>query len=225
MAIPYVGKLFESTAATQFQTMYLTTSIKAGTLICIAMCGRRSSTALNISSVADAKGNSWNWIFRSSTDRGMGVAWTRTKSAMTTSDWITTTWNGTPSASWRSAHAYENASGNHNSSALTISSSNTATASATVSVTGSDWLVFASVILPYDYGIAGQVGINSGILRDDNGNTSIAPWAECVSRNGTTGSSYQAGIAYAVPIYWGAAAVAFPYEAMPSGRSMVIYTG
>jgi hypothetical protein len=221
MAITHVGKLFENSSTAQSQQINLGQTVKAGTLICIALCGRRGSP-LDVAAITDSKGNSWSWIFRSSVDRGMGVAWCRTPSAMTTSDWIRVQWNGTPSHAWKSAHAFEGAGGTPTGTALAVSSTNTTTAVANVPVTGSDWLTFASVILPYEFGISRQAGANSSTLRDDNAAASSAPWCECASRNGTTGSSHSPGVVYAVPIYWGCAAVSFPFEAMPAGRSSFV---
>jgi hypothetical protein len=214
MAITDIGKLFESTSTTDPKTHTLGLTIKAGTLICMALGGTRSGSNLDISSITDSKGNTWDWRSYPSTTAFAAVAWTRVGTAMTTSDTVTVNWNGSPSVAWVSAHGFENASGTPTDEGTGTGFGSTA--SVTLDVTGSDWLAFGTMSLPSDFGVD-VTAINSGTLQDDNARASAAPWCECVSRNGTTGSTYSVGGSFTASLTWRMAGVTFPYEALPTG--------
>lgn len=213
MAITDAGKLFESEVKTKSTNHTLGLAIKEGTLICIALAGKRSGAYLNVSSITDSAGNVWDWRMFQSQYRAAGVAWCRVASAMSTSDFVTVNWNGTPTYAWKSAHAFLNASGTPTDE--DTNNGNSSTASVALSVTGSDWLAFGVVILP-DATSGGLTILNSGISQDDNAHSGTTPWAECFSRNGTTGSTYTAGATLPSSQQWGAVAVSFPYLAMPA---------
>lgn len=218
MAITYGAKLFESTATTDPNTQTVGTAVLAGRLVVLALCGMRSGTSLNIASISDSQGNTWDWVFRPSTDRALGLAWSRLNVPLGTSDTITVDWNGTPSAVWYEAHSYSNADGTPIDEGYSVSSSDSSTASHTVAVSGSDFLVCCVVMTPYDYGLGAATALNSMTERDDNNATSVAPWCEYLDRNYTTGSTFQAGLSLGSALYWGAAAVSFPYLAVPASR-------
>lgn len=221
MAINYGAKLFESTSTQRTVAHTLGSVVKAGSLICIALAGKRSGAYLNVSSIRDSKGNTWEWETAQSEYRACGVAWTRTSVAMTTADTITVTWNGTPSYAWKSAHSFEGASAAETEKDHAFGSSSTA--SITLDVTGSDWLTFAVVMAPYA-DAPSLTPLNSSTSRDTNG-ASSRPWAECFSRNGTSGSTHTAGASGVTGGSWAITGVSFPYLAMPvsaSTRSFII---
>lgn len=211
MAINYGAKLFESENTNISVSLALDSSVKAGSLICIALAGKRSGSSLNVSTITDTKGNAWDWKFYASTYRGVGVAWCRTPVAMTTSDRITVRWNGTPTYCWKSAHSFEGASGTPDEEATAAGTGSTA--SVTLDVTGSDWLTFATIMLPNDYGVT-ATPLNSSTSRDTNGHAGSSPWAECFSRNGTTGSTHVAGASFTASLQYAIAGVSFPAEAL-----------
>ena len=212
MAITDAGKLFESENTNIAVSLALGQAVKAGSLIAIYLGGQRSGANLDVSSIADTKGNVWDWKTLASSYRMAGIAWCRTGVAMSTADRITVRWNGTPSYCWKSAHAFEGAAGTPTEEE---SRSGTATtASVTLNVTGSDWLTLASVIFPYDYGVAGTP-LNSSISQDDNANTTAAPWCEGLSRNGTSGSTHTIGLGSLVAsLPYAMVGVSFPAEAL-----------
>ena len=213
MAISYGAALFESEVTTKTTAHTLGAAVKAGALICIAITGKRSGTNLNVSSISDTKGNTWDWKIFQSQYRAACVAWTRTSTAMSTSDSITVSFNGTPTYAWKSAHSFEGADGTPISEVTGSGSSSTASVALTVS--GSDWLSFSVVILP-DETSGSLTPLNSGTSRDDNGHSGTTPWAECFSRNGTSGTSYTAGATLPSSQQWACCGVTFPYLAMPS---------
>lgn len=214
MAITDVGKLFESTSTTDPKTHTIGVALKAGSLICIALGGTRSGSNLDISSISDSGGNTWDWRSNPSTTAFSAVAWARINAPLGTSDTVTINWNGTPSKAWVSAHGFENASGTPTDEST--GSGFSSTASRTLTVTGSDWLAFGTMSLPSDFGVT-VTPINSGTSQDDNNASSAAPWCECISRNGTTGSTYAVGGSFITSLSWRMAAVSFPYEALPTG--------
>jgi hypothetical protein len=211
MAITYGAKLFESESTNVAVSHLLGSSVAAGSLICIALAGKRSSSLLNVASAFDTKGNTWDWKFYGSTYRAVGVAWCRTSVAMTTSDRITIQWNGTPTYAWKSAHSFIGASGTPDEE--TFASGTGSTASVTLDVTGSDWLTFAAIMLPDDFGVT-ATPLNSALSRDDNGHASSSPWAECFSRNGTVGSTHTIGASFVASLQYAIAGVSFPAEAL-----------
>lgn len=219
MAINYGAALFESEVTTKSTTHTLGAAVKAGALICIALAGKRSGAYLGVSSITDSKGNVWQWEMGRSQFRACGVAWTRTSSAMSTSDTITVNWDGTPYYAWKSAHSFEGASASYIDKDHDFQTSSSASVSLTVS--GSDWLTFSCVILPSATS-GGLTGLSSSISRDDNGHSGTTPWAECFSRNGTTGSSSSAGATLPSSQQWAVAAVSFPFLAMPASPVRVV---
>jgi hypothetical protein len=56
--------------------------------------------------------------------------------------------------------------------------------------------------------------LNSMTSRDDNGNTTSSPWAECFSRNGTVGTTHTAGASFVASVSYAVAGVSFPAEAL-----------
>lgn len=219
MAITDVGKLYETTSTANPRQNTLGQTLKAGTLICLALGGTRSGSNLDVSAITDSKGNAWDWETWPCSYCFTGVAWTRIAEAMGTSDWIKVQWNGTPSKAWISAHAFEGASGTPTDRDVQIGTSSTV--AVTLSVAGSDWLTFASCNLPYDYGVT-MTPINSSVSQDDNAAASAAPWCECFSRNGTSGSTHQIGATTVISLAYKIAGVSFPFEAMPAPASRVI---
>lgn len=214
MAIAYNAKLVESTSATTTVAVTTTSAAKAGSLIVVAYGGKAASS-LSGSSVTDSNGNTYTRHQRASSLAAIGIAYTRTASALASGATITLTWNTAPTVSWVSVHAFEGASGT-----ATDTDTNTGvgtTATATVNVSGSDWLTFAVVGLPYDWSVAGESGANSSTLRDDNNKTGSGPWLQCSSRNGTSGATHSPGVVYGVSVDWYAVSVSWPYQAMPTG--------
>lgn len=216
MAITYGAKLFESESTSRVVAHPLTAAVKAGALICIALAGKRSGAYLNVSSIKDSKGHVWDWKMFQSEFRACGVAWCRTPVAMTTADTITVSWNGTPTYAWKSAHSFEGAAGSPTDEKS--GSGSGSTASVTLDVTGSDWLTFASLILPDEFGVT-ATPLNSSTSRDTNGHSSSTPWCECFSRNGTSGSTHTIGASLPVSTQYGIVGVSFPYEALTAPAS------
>jgi hypothetical protein len=95
----------------------------------------------------------------------------------------------------------------------TFASGTGSTASVTLDVTGSDWLTFAAIMLPDDFGVT-ATPLNSALSRDDNGHASSSPWAECFSRNGTVGSTHTIGASFVASLQYAIAGVSFPAEAL-----------
>jgi hypothetical protein len=219
MAINYGAKLFESEVTTKTTNHFLTAAVKAGSLICIALVGKRSGAYLNIASIYDFFGNIWDWRIFQSQFRTAAVAWTRTSAAMPAGSGIGITWNGTPTYAWKSAHSFEGASGTPTDEQTGNGSGSSAAVS--LSVAGSDWLTFGVVMLP-DATSGGLTPLKSGISRDDNGHSGTTPWAECFSRNGTSGSSHTIGASLPSAQQWGFAGVSFPFLAMPASPARVV---
>ena len=219
MAITYGAKLFESEATTKTTAHTLTAAAKAGALVVIALNGKRSGANLNIASITDTQGNVWDWRIFQSQFRTAAVAWCRIGAAMTTADKITVSWNGTPTYSWKSCHSFEGAAGVPIDEVT--ASGNSGTASVSVGVSGSDWLVVSALILP-DATAGGLTILNSGVSRDDNGHSGSTPWAEAFSRNGTSGSTYVAGATLPSSQTWGLCAVSFPFLAMPASPARAV---
>ena len=211
MAISYGSKLFESESTSQSASSTLLGTVPAGGLVCIALAGKRSSASLNVSSITDTYGNTWDWKFYPSTYRGVGVAWCRTSVTMVAGSFIRVTWNGTPTYAWKSAHYFSGASGTPDEEATAAGTGSSA--SVTLDVTGSDWLTFASIMLPDDYGVT-ATGLNSSTSRDDNANASSSPWAECFSRNGSAGTTHTIGASFVASLVYAIAGVSFPAEAL-----------
>lgn len=216
MAISYAGKLGESTTAGATTSITFDQNVRAGSLVIVAYGGKAGSS-LSASSVADDVGNTYTRHQRASSLAAVGIAYLRVPNAIASGATLTVTWSTTPTFAWVSAHAYEGASGTPTDTDTGTGVSTTATVS--VSVTGSDWLTFATVGLPYDWSVAGETGANSSTLRDDNNKTGSAPWLQCASRNGTTGSTHSPGVVYGTSVDWYAVAASFPYEALPISGS------
>lgn len=212
MTIPYGAKLFESEAVSRVTAHPLGAAVKAGSLLCIALAGKRSGAYLNVASISDTQGNRWAWRMFQSEFRAVGVAYCRTDVPMGPSDRITVSWNGTPWYAWKSAHSFEGASGTPLET--DTNSGTSGTASEVVAVAGSDWLVFGAVMLP-NATSGGLTLLNSATSRDDNGHSGSTPWAECFSRNGSGGSSYTGGATLPGTQQWGVCVVSFPALAMP----------
>jgi hypothetical protein len=211
MAITYGAKLFESEATNQSGSSILLSAVPAGGLVCIALAGKRSGSSLNVSTITDIYGNTWDWKFYPSTYRAVGVAWCRTSVAMAIGSTIRVSWNGTPTYAWKSAHSFSGASGTPTEEATAAGTGSSA--SVTLDVSGSDWLTFASIMLPDDYAVT-ATPLNSMTSRDDNGNTTSSPWAECFSRNGTVGTTHTAGASFVASVSYAVAGVSFPAEAL-----------
>lgn len=217
MAITYIGKLFESSSTSDPRTHTVGLACKAGSLVCIAVAGKRSGASLNVAGVpTDSKGNKWHYATSPSSTAFAGVLYCRLTNPLSTSDTITIDWNGTPSMLWASAHNFEGAGGTPTD--YDSSSGTSTTWGSTVNVTGSDWLTFGTLILPNEYAVS-DTPINSSIERDDNNATTVAPWCACFSRNGTTGSTHTIGSSGA-SVYYKMFGISFPYLAMPAGGRM-----
>jgi hypothetical protein len=214
MAITHAGKLAESTTASGTVAVTVGQNVKRGSLVVVAIGGKAASS-ISVSSVTDSASHSYTLYQRASALAPICIAYVRTTSAIPSGGTITVTWSGTPSVSWVSAHAFEGAGGTRTDASTSTGVSTTAVSS--VSVSGSDWLSFAVVGLPYDYGVAGETGANSSTLRDDNDRNSAAPWLQCASRNGTSGSTHSPGVVYGTSVDWYTVAVSWPYEALPLG--------
>ena len=219
MAINYGAKLFETESTAKSHTPAITSAVKAGALVVLCMNGKRSGANLNISSILDTNGNVWDWRIFQSQFRTAAVAWTRTSAAMPIGSGIGITWNGTPTYAWKSAHSFEGASGTPIDEVT--ASGNSGTASVNVGVSGSDWLVVSTLILP-DATAGGITILNSGVSRDDNAHSGSTPWTECWSRNGTTGTVYTAGATLPSSQTWGICAVSFPFLAMPASPARAV---
>lgn len=219
MAIVDAGKLFESESLGKTVAHSLGFGIDAGTLICMALDGKRSGAGLAPASISDTKGNTWHWLMIVSSSRACGVAYCRVASAMSTADKVTVDWNGTPSYAWKSAHAFEGASGVPTE--ITNASGFGSVASVTLDVSGSDWLTFATIMLPDDFGVT-ATPLNSSISQDNNAHSSVAPWAECFSRNGTTGSTHTIGASFVASLQYAIVGVSFPFLAMPTSPARAV---
>lgn len=220
MAIPYGAKLFESEATSRVTAHPLGAAVKAGSLLCIAVAGKRPGAYLNLASIGDTRGNRWAWRMFQSEFRAVGVAYCRTDVPMSASDRITVSWNGTPSYAWKSAHSFEGAGADP--LGTDTNSGTSGTASEAVAVAGSDWLVFGAVMLP-NAGSGGLTLLNSAVSRDDNGHSGPTPWAECFSRNGSGGGSYTGGATLPGTQQWGVCVVSFPALAMPGGSGAPVF--
>lgn len=217
MAISYIGKLFESSSVAAPRTHSVGLACKAGSLVCIAVAGKRSGSALNVASQpTDSKGNEWHYATSPSSTQFAGVLYSRLTNPLQSGDTITIDWNGAPSVMWASAHNFEGASGAPTD--YDVSSGTSTTWGVTLNVSGSDWLTFASLILPNEYAVS-DTPINSSIERDDNNATSVAPWCSCFSRNGTSGSTHTIGSS-GVSVGYKIVGVSFPFLAMPAGGRM-----
>jgi hypothetical protein len=226
MAISYGGQLFESTSTVTTNTLTLGSAIPAGTLIAVAFGGKRSGSNLGVvTGPTDSKGQTWARKVYGSTFRCIGLAWCRTSSSMSTSDWVRIKWNGTPSTCWITGHYFTNASGTATDSATAASSGPSATASATVNVPGTEYLVLTAVNLAYDYGVT-TTPLNSMTERDTY--TTSPQQREFLSRNTSGGSTFQGGTSLSPAVYWSAVSVSFAAEAPsappppPPGTSIAV---
>lgn len=213
MAITDAGQICESTALTITTRMTLSGSVKAGALMALGLGGRVSSGSLDITAITDSQGNTWDWYGQSSGYRAAFVAWASTGSALTSgTDWIEVKWSRTPEVAWISGHNFEGAGGTPTDTDL-AQGSPTTQAAETVSVTGSDFLVLATVT--YAYSSTTTTALNSMTEQDtyDGGNCLV----EFLSRNHTSGSTFTAGTGFAASRYWTIAVASFPYQAMPAG--------
>lgn len=212
MAITYGAKLFESESTNSAVSNTIGNGVPAGALICVALAGKRSGASLNVSSIRDTKGNTWDWKFFPSTYRAVGVAWCRTAVAMTAgADQVLIQWNGSATYAWKSAHSFLGAGRSPVEEAT--ASGTGPSASVNLDVSGSDWLTFATIMLPDDYGVT-ATPLNSSLSRDNNGNATSSPWAECFSRNGSTGTSHTIGASFVAPLVYSIAGVSFAAEAL-----------
>lgn len=220
MAIPYGGQLFESTSTAGVNKIFLGSSLAAGSLIVIAAGGKRSGSALRLVAVTDSKGQSWGEVAYSSTYRSNAIAHCRVSSEMSTSDWVTIWWNGTPSSAWITGHYFTGASGTaHDSN--TGSGGPSATASATVDVPSGEYLVVTAINLAYDFGVT-TTPLNSMTERDVY--NASPQQREFLSRNTSGGSTFQGGTALSPSVYWSAVTVSFAAEALsapPAGARVV----
>jgi hypothetical protein len=221
MAIPYGAQVFESTSTASLQLASLTTTVPAGSLIVVAMGGKRSGSMLDVVGLTDSRGQSWSQKTYPSTVRCMALAWCRTSSTMTTSDWVRWRWNGTPSTCWITGHYFTNASGTAYDSATNGSSGPTATASATVDVPGTEYLVLTAINLTYDYGVT-TTPLNSMTERDTY--TTSPQQREFLSRNTSGGATFEGGTSLSPAAYWSAVSVSFTAEgaaAPPAGATVL----
>ena len=221
MAITYGAKLFESVSLVRSVSSTIGTAVKEGALICIALAGKRTGAYLNVASITDSKGNTYEWETAQSEYRACGVAWTRTKADMPIGSQILITWNGTPSYAWKSAHSFEGASGDATEQKHGFGTSSTAGIG--LNVAGSDWLAFGVIMAPYADAPT-LTPLNSGVSRDDNA-TAARPWAECLSYNGTTGVGYGIGASGVTGGSWAMTAVSFPALAMPATTTTTLLGG
>jgi hypothetical protein len=221
MAIPYGSKLFESTSWTSANVTAnaVGSTVAAGTLIVLYLGGTRSGSLLDVSSIVDTRGNTYQWKTLPSSIGFAGVGWTRINATMSSSAYIQVGWNGTPSKVWVSAHTFTNAS--PTAFDQKTGSGTSSTASVTLSVSGSDWLTCATIATPYDYGVT-ITPVGSALSRDDNAAASSAPWNEGFSRNGTTGSTHTIGGTFVTSLAWRIAGVSFPYAAAPASTTGII---
>lgn len=222
MAITDVGKLAESSANGRVVTLTTGIAAKAGHLLLLYLGGKHQFLMTPVT-VRTSTGEFLDWWFRQSNDRGMGLAWKRLDQPLPAGSTITVTWNRKPYAAWASAHAFEGAAGTPFDVGHTISASNSTNAAHTVATPNADALVVATVIAPYDWGIS-DTPLNSMTKQDDNGASSAGPWIGGYSRNISSGTSFQAGTAIPLPVYWGCAAACFAFEAMPAGRTVFVMT-
>lgn len=216
MAIPDAGKQFEvEYVTTDPKTMSFTSAIKAGSLVVVFMGGKRSGAAQSVTNVTDSKGNTYQVIQNPSTTQFAAIAWTRTDQPLGTSDTITVNLAGAPSYAWLSCHVFEGASKTPTDTEVATGFDDVI--SRPLSVTGSDWLTLAVIMLPNDFGVT-ATPLNSSVSQDDNARASSSPWIECFSRNGTTGSTHTIGASIAVDVTYTICAVSFPFQALPAGR-------
>jgi hypothetical protein len=219
MAIPYIGKLFESSSTADPREHTVGIDCKAGSLVCIALGGKRSGTALDLAAnPTDSKGNEWHRVTAPSATQFAGVAYSRLTNPLQTGDTITLDWNGTPSKMWASAHNFEGAADTPTDYGYSAGSSDTW--GVTLDVAGSDWLTFGALILPNEYAVV-DTPINSSIERDDNAAASVAPWCACFSRNGTTGSTHTIGSSGA-DVPYKIVGVSFPFLALPTAPARAV---
>jgi hypothetical protein len=208
MAINYLGKVAESTTTGDPKTVTSTLAIPSGSLIILALSARRSGAPPGVTSVTDTKGH----VYTKSTIAGSttlaGLAWTRTTVPMTTSDQITVDWNGTLTVSWVSIHAFDNAAGSAHDTYANAHFD--ATPQATLDVSGSDWLTFATFYFPN--GAPTVTPVNSSLSRDTGSNS------ECFSRNGTAGTTHDIGGTTASSNTHYYSAASFLFESSGSGN-------
>ncbi len=137
MAINYGAKLFETESLSKAHTPPILSAARAGSLLVMALAGKRSGAYLNIASIVDTNGNIWDWKIYQSSFRTVAIAWARTTEAMPIGSGVGITWNGAPSYAWKSCHSFEGAS------AVPIdeqaAGSTGRTASVSLNVSGSDW--------------------------------------------------------------------------------------
>lgn len=218
MAITDAGQICESTALTTTTRMTLSGASKAGALMAMGLGGRVSSGLLDIVGITDSQGNAWDWFGQESGYRAAFVAWAKASAAMVSAtDWIEVQWSRTPQAAWMSGHSFEGAGGTPTDTGLAQGSPTTAAAK-TISVAGSDFLVLATVA--YAYSTTTTTPLNSMTEQDTflGGTAPNEVALEFLSRNHTSGSTFQTGTSFAASRYWTIAAVSFPFEAMPAGR-------
>lgn len=220
MAITDAGQICESLSTSRVNRITLSAGAKAGSLLAVGAGGKRAASNLSVSSITDSEGNAWDWEGVSSTFRPGVVAWTRTAVPVVAGDWIEVTWNATPDMAWVTGHAFEGASGVPTDRGWATGNA-TSPAAKTVNVAGSDFLVLSFIHMGYDFGVA-TTPLNSMTEQDTHnaGSTNSDPQMEFLSRNHTSGSTFQAGSSLSpTSIYWSCVAVSFPFQAMPTSRA------
>lgn len=207
MAINYLAQLVESTSLTNPGVVALTSGCPAGSLVVVALTCKRSGAVGNVNSVVDSTGNVYTLVEGGWTSNGRPViAYVRTSVALTTSHTITVTWNGALTDAWISAHAFDNAAGTaHDTS---VNQATSAAFQVVVDVTGSDWLTFGVFYCPTVSSDPVVTPVNSSLSRDETTDY----FAECFSRNGTTGTTHTIGGTVSVGRAWTGVAASFLFE-------------
>ena len=214
MAITDAGQMCESSAITTTTRMTLSsTSCPAGGLMVLHLGGRVSSGTLDLVSVTDSKGGTWNYQKGASGYRAAFLAWRRSLTPLVAgTDWVEVRWSKAPQVAWISGHVHLNAGATKIDGGWSQGSPGS-TASKTISVSGSDFLVLATVTYAYD--LATTTPLNSMTEQDTFAGTNV--FVEALSRNHTSGSTFQAGTSFSASRYWSVIAVSLPFEAIPAG--------
>ncbi len=222
MAITDAGQICESTALTRTTRMTLSGNVKAGALMTLGIGSSRSNYPQSVSAITDSQGGVWDWKTVGSTTKMASTAWCRTGVPLQSGvDWIEVVMAATPNADqWITGHNFEGASGTPTDEGTNASLPGSSTASKSVAVTGSDFLVLATVM--YTGTSVTTTPLNSMTEQDvhDGGD-----WhGEFLSRNHTSGSTFTAGTTFSSSRSWNIAVVSFPFQALPaaaSGRSAI----
>lgn len=218
MAINYASQICESNALTATTRMTLSANAKAGALLTLGISALRpeSSGQVDIVSITDSMGNPWSYKYFQSSWRFSAICWAQTSVVMQSGvDWIEVKLDGTQDETWFTGHTFEGAGPTKIDMKSTSGTGTTASRSVTVS--GSDFLVLTHVTFAYDTTTTSP--LNSMTERDSYTGSRIQ--GEFMSRNHTTGSSFTGGTTLGASRYWSATSVSFPYLAMPASAKSV----